>query len=505
MGIRVCSMKGFLFMIGGILGSVTYSFWCEGEVILDILILISLVVGVFLFFKRKRRTVSDILICLVWLFSGCALMIGRYFLSEIIPVNDIRYLNGGEVVAFDACISGEVDVREGKVKYTVNEVCLFNGLEGGDVGAYWSVDVDDGENSDGKIGGGSAVSACTMLEGKVLIDANKYPLFEYGDVLRVSGNLSAPESLPDFAYDKYLAKDDIYSVMSRPKIEKVAGKNCGSVFMKLIYEIKGIFEDKLSKIFPEPYSSFAAALLLGSRRGLPDELVENFKETGLTHVVAISGYNITLVIIVVWGLFGFLSRKKRVVVAASFITIFVVLVGAGSSVLRAGIMGCISLFAIYFGRKANVINLVLLSAFLMSLWNPKVVVYDVGFQLSFLATLGLIYISPKLSAAGGFFGRFLKRIPVIFAIRENFSMTLSAQVFTMPVILKNFGRFSFICPLANIFVLPFIPFLMLFSFFAVLFGFFSDGLSNVFAFACYVLMKVVFFFVEFFADLSRFL
>jgi len=413
----------------------------------------------------------------------CIILIGvvlgflRFFVSEIVFDGDVRYLNGKGEVEFVACVSEEVDMRVSQVKYTVSGVCV-------------------GDSAD------SAVGECLSYDGNVLLNASRYPVFEYGDVLRVRGEVKAPEPVEDFAYDKYLARYGIYSVVDRPIVEKV-GDGCGSKFLGVIYGFKGIFEKELGGLFTEPHGSLVAGVLLGVRTGIPAGVAENFKEIGLTHIVAISGYNITLVIIVVSGLFGFLSRKRRIVAAIAFIVVFVILVGAGSAVVRAAIMGILGLLAVYWGRKNDVAIAIVLSAFLMNLWNPKIVVYDVGFQLSFLATLGLVYVSPKIEALGGIFGRVLAKVPRFLLIRENLIMTLSAQAFALPVILKAFGRFSLICPIANIFILPFIPFVMLFGFLAVVCGFASHTFGSVFAFVAQVLLDVVFFLAEVFAGLSR--
>ncbi|MBT4056494.1 ComEC/Rec2 family competence protein, partial [Candidatus Peregrinibacteria bacterium] len=267
-------------------------------------------------------------------------------------------------------------------------------------------------------------------------------------------------------------------------------------------DFKGVFENRLGRLFPEPYSSLMAGLLLGSRKGIPADLMEDFNKTGLTHIVAISGYNITLVIIVVFGLFGFLTRKVRVVMATIFVVVFVILVGASSAVVRAGIMGIISLFAVYFGRKGEIYVSILLAAFLMNLWNPKIAVIDIGFQLSFLATLGLVYVSPWLEKAPGLLGKILGKVPRFFLIRENFVLTLSAQVFTLPVILKSFGRISLLCPISNVFVLPFIPFAMIFGFLAVVGSFVVEGVGEGFAFVGYCFLDLIFFLVRFFAGFS---
>jgi competence protein ComEC len=410
------------------------------------------------------------------LLMGIGLGVLRMIVADLVLEDDVRLLAGQEV-SMTACIGEEVDVREAKVKYIVDEICV----------------VADG-------------GGCLARGGRVLLDASRYPVFEYGDVVEVSGFLEIPENFEGFDYRRYLARYGVFSMMSQPRITKV-GDGCGLGAFEQIFRFKGRIEERLVELFSEPSASMMAGLLLGSRKGIPAELTEDFNETGLTHIVAISGYNITLVIIVVFGLFGFLSRKVRVIAAVVFVAVFVVLVGASSAVVRAGIMGVVSLFAMYFGRRGEVFISIVFAAFVMNLVNPRIAVVDVGFQLSFLATLGLVYVSPLLEKAGGVFGRMMKRVPAAFLIRENFLMTLSAQAFALPVILKSFGRISLICPIANIFVLPFVPFAMICGFFAIFFSFVPGGgfLAEIFAFAGYVVLELVFVLIGFFADLSRML
>ncbi|MFA4891275.1 MAG: ComEC/Rec2 family competence protein [Candidatus Gracilibacteria bacterium] len=464
--------KMLVLMVGFLIGVFVAGEWGEGWVLLVC------VFGSLVCWWRLGAEVT----CIVLI--GVVLGFLRFFVSEIVFDDDVRHLNGRGEVEFVACVSEEVDVRVSQVKYTVSDVRAV--ADAARAGA------DDSADD----------SAGRLYDGNVLLNASRYPVFEYGDVLKVRGAPEAPQAVEDFAYDKYLARYGIYSVVDRPVVEKV-GDGCGNAFLGAIYGFKGIFEKRLGELFTEPHGSLVAGVLLGVRSGIPKDVSEDFKEIGLTHIVAISGYNITLVIIVVSGLFGFLSRKRRIIAAIAFIVVFVILVGAGSAVVRASIMGILGLLAIYWGRRNDVAIAIVLSAVLMNLWNPKIIVYDVGFQLSFLATLGLVYVSPKIEALGGIFGRVLAKVPRFLLIRENLIMTLSAQAFALPVILKAFGRFSLICPIANIFILPFVPFVMLFGFLAVVCGFVSEWLGSVLAFVCYVLLECVFFLAEVFAAVSR--
>ena len=318
-------------------------------------------------------------------------------------------------VSFVACVRDEVDVRVDRVKYTF---------------------------------------------GKILVNADRYPVYKLGDCLEISGYVERPEQIENFAYDKYLARYGVYGIMNRSVMRKVGEEF--SVW-KYFFKLKSWFEGRLSEVFAEPHGSFMAGLILGSRKGIPDDLIVDFNATGLTHIVAISGYNITLVILIVSGMFGFLTRRWKAIVSGIFVLLFVLFVGASAAVVRAGVMGVIGLMALYLGRDYVVEIALMAAAFVMAVWNPKILVYDVGFQLSFLATAGLIYVAPKLE-------RFVKWVPQGFGVRESLLMTLSAQVLALPVILLNFERLSLISPIANVFILPFIPLAMLLGFFSVFFG-----------------------------------
>jgi len=409
---------------------------------------------IFPFWFFKKRSGRFFVLCL-WMIVGMIFGGARYFVSEIVFDDDVRYLNGGDGVRFEACISDEPDIRSDKSKYILSDIRV------GDLN----------------------------FSGDVLLNASKYPIYEYGHVVEGFGKFEAPGVIDGFEYDKYLAVKGIYSIVNASSVRLLEGE-CGNFFMKWIYRFKSGLNDRIFKLFPEPHAGFVSGLLLGMRSGISKNLTLDFNETGLTHIVAISGYNITLVIIAVSALFSFLSRKLKVVFAGIFIVLFVVLVGGGSSVVRAAVMGILGLFAVYSGRSRDVSAVLVFSAFAMNLWNPKLIVFDTGFQLSFLATMGLIYVSPKLK-------NFSLRIPAAFAIRENFTMTLSAQAFALPVILKAFGRISLICPIVNILVLPFIPFVMIFGFLAAVLN------SEILAFFCYVILDVVFFLVRLFAEVSR--
>lgn len=329
--------------------------------------------------------------------------------------------------------------------------------------------------------------------GKVLVYAPRYPVYEYGDCLLVFGSLSDPENRGNFDYVNYLKRYGIYKIMYSRSMELIDEKS-GNFFFKIIYDFKITVEDKLNSIFSEPYKSFMGGLLMGSRKGLPDRLEADFKKAGLTHIMAISGYNITLVIVMISGLFWFLRRNLRVFVSGFFVVVFVIFVGMSASAVRAAVMGILGLLALRFERKYEVERGLFVTVFLMGLFNPLILVYDSGFQLSILATGGLVYIYPRLK-------NYFKNLPNLFGLGEIFLGTLSAQIAVLPIMILNFRQISLLGVFANVLVLPLIPVVMLLGFCAVIFGFLSMYLAFIPGFLAYVLMKIILFIVEGFAKI----
>jgi len=321
------------------------------------------------------------------------------------------------------------------------------------------------------------------VAGKLLVSKEKYPAFKYGEKLEVYGRLLTPTEFDTFSYKNYLARYDIYSVVYNPKITKLDEANRLSFFY-WIFELKEAYENLINKIWHEPQASFLAGLLLGSRRGIPEDLMEDFNTTGLTHIIAISGYNITLIIVILATVFKSLPRKLKFILTTLSIIAFTILVGASAAVVRASIMGILSLIALQSGRQAQVTIILLLSAALMLLKNPFILRFDVGFQLSFLATLGLVYVSP-------YFEKLLKLLPNTLAIRESLSLTLSAQVTAVPIILSSFGRLSLVAPLANLLVAPAIPASMLFGFLASASYLVSSALGQLLSYIAWLSLEYI--------------
>jgi len=447
----------FLFILCFFVGLLLGYFLVEKEFLkAGIFLLISL------YFFLRVFGISGVKNLFLPVLVGVIFGVLRYLISVDSGLSDVKNFTGYH--EFIACISDEPDIRADKVKYAMT---------------VEKIKID---------------SVYRNVSGKLMVYNYRYPVFNYGDCFNLKGIISIPDKMGDFDYQAYLFRYGISAVVYKAEIE-LRSNNRAGYFYKNIFDFKKFFEGRLFSVFLEPYASFLDGLLLGSRRGINADLMNKFNLTGLSHIIAISGYNITLLIVIIGSVLSFLGQKTRIVCSILFIILFVILVGASSAVVRAGIMGVISLFALWFNRKYYVVLALFVSAFLMNLFNPQIFITDVGFQLSFLATFGLVFFSDSLK-------KYFSFIPDFLAVRESILLTLSAQIFAMPIILKNFGGVSLMSPVANLFVLPFVPLTMLFGFFSVLFSWISDVLSIFVTVFTVIFLKIIIVLVDFFSGMN---
>jgi competence protein ComEC len=307
--------------------------------------------------------------------------------------------------------------------------------------------------------------------GLLLARVSNNQTFRYGDILRLRGSLKTPPENEDFSYRDYLAAQHIHSYMSSADVTVLPGRG-GSLVYIALYDFKERALANIYRLFPDPESSLMAGILLGVDTGLTQELQQAFKNTGTAHIIAISGFNISIIA----GLFvtffsRFLGPRRGMLVAVIGIAFYTILVGGDAAVVRAAIMGSLALFAKQVGRRQAALNTLLAVALFMCLWNP-LYLWDVGFQLSFFATLGLIlYADPFSQFANGIITRFFptsaaEKFAALFS--EFVLLTLAAQVTTIPILAYHFQRISLVSFLANPFILPAQPAVMILGGLAVL-------------------------------------
>ncbi|MBI2626635.1 MAG: ComEC/Rec2 family competence protein [Parcubacteria group bacterium] len=341
----------------------------------------------------------------------------------------------------------------------------------------------------------------------ILITSDLYPKYNFGDILEIEGEFQKPTSFDDFDYAAYLAKDDIYVLSYYPKIKKICEDkpNClthsfattlKNDFFRIVFNWKQKFENSLNYSVNEPNASFLNGVILGSRSNIPIDLKEDFKKTGTSHIFAISGWNITIIGQIIGGFFLlFFRRPVAFWFTVGVIATFVLLTGASASVVRAAVMGVLVLLAYKEGRFYNATNAVVFAGALMILVNPKILRFDVGFQLSFLATLGLLYIGPVIE-------RFFKRLPSLFKFKENLIATLSATVAILPLAIFYFRQFSIVSVPTNILVLPAIPWAMLFGFLSGILGLLFNPLGQAVGWTAWLFSFYALGIIKLFAKLS---
>lgn len=383
---------------------------------------------------------------------------------------------------------------------------------------------------------------------KVLVYTKLYPKFNYGDKVELKGKIQKPKnsvrhpmaskeevgSVRDFDWKSYLAKDEIYFEMFYPQVELVSSKN-GNFIKAGLLSIKQKYLDGLGRIIPEPHASFVGGLTIGAKQSIPVDLQEDFKRTGTIHMIVLSGYNITLVINVIMRILSFLPQSFGISLSVVGIILFAIMTGGTATVIRASIMAIFVLIARWSGRIYGAIRALFIAGFLMVLHNPKILVFDTSFQLSFLATLALIYVYPVMEEmfkkilrtpchpdesgyhsskewwtapkAGGRVFKYLKTIPEKLQLRDIILSTISVQLFVLPLLLYKIGDFSIVALPVNILILPVIPATMFFGFITgilgmvPLFGEVGLILATPFAWLSYAFLRYETWVVEIFAKL----
>ncbi len=298
-------------------------------------------------------------------------------------------------------------------------------------------------------------------EDIILVSVDRYVFVQYGDLVRVSGVLKKPESFTTdlgrtFNYPGYLLRNGVEFQISfaTVTVEGAAGAN---PLLASLLRIKQQFVHELEMYLPEPLSGLSTGLLLGVKQALGKDLEAAFRETGIIHIVVLSGYNIMLIVVFVMYVLGYvLPVRPRIIVGVVTIILFALMVGLSATVVRASIMAILVIVAQAFGRHYMVLRGLLLAGVLMVLANPLILVYDIGFQLSFMATLGLILIVPLLAVWCRFPGW-------LAPLGTFFYATLATQIAVLPLIMYYMGEVSVVAVLVNILVLPMVPVAMLFS------------------------------------------
>lgn len=303
--------------------------------------------------------------------------------------------------------------------------------------------------------------------GKLLALLPREAQVSYGDEVVVLGKIEAPQAFETdtgriFDYPSYLRARGVSALMRYADVES---QESHFSLQGQLFALKHIFTRSLERVFPEPENALLQGLLLGERRGLPQEFTNAFITAGLIHVVVLSGYNISIVSEGILRILSIFPRTVAFSAGGATMLLFVVMIGAGATAVRALVMGLIAIVARYFGRSAAALRALALAAAAMVLWNPATLLFDPSFVLSVLATFGLITLSPAVEEK---LPKFLSRLPQIRSIAAS---TIAVQIFVLPALLYMTGVFSLFALPANMLALPAVPFAMGFGFLAGIAGF----------------------------------
>ncbi|MBL7053440.1 MAG: ComEC/Rec2 family competence protein, partial [Candidatus Portnoybacteria bacterium] len=256
-------------------------------------------------------------------------------------------------------------------------------------------------------------------------------------------------------YRAYLSKDKIYLTIYYSNI-KLIEQNQANWFYQRIFNFKDKLRNVIEQTLLPPQSSVLKAIFLGDKYGLSNELKEKLNISGTRHIVAISGMHMIIMsqILLFLGLAVGLWRQQVFYFVLILLSIYILMIGAPASAIRAGIMAGLLLLAQKAGRLRSADRAVVFAATIMLLINPFLLKSDVGFQLSFIATLSIIYLKPILDEK-------TNKLPNPYQIKDILTMTLAAQLGTLPILIFHFGRLSLISPLANLLIVPLLPVIMI--------------------------------------------
>lgn len=446
----------FIICFGFILGVLLRSFIFVNFFSVVLLWLISFAIILFFIFLSSNR--SGIIIGILVLAFSFGVF--RFNLTNVsVPKNFESYL--GKKEAFLGVIVDEPEIKENNQKLTIR---IFTKEE----------------------------------KTKVLAAANLDKNFKYGDQIEIEGILEKPENFitdqgKNFDYVNYLRRDKIFYVMKYPKIEVISSGH-GNFIKSILFSIKGEFLDKLNLVIKEPESLLMGGLILGEKSSFDESLRQSFINTGTIHIVALSGYNVTIVAEWIMKLFSFLPLSTGIGIGIFSIFLFVLMSGSSSTAIRAGVMASLALSARLIGRNYDVGRALIITGVVMILINPFILVFDVSFQLSFIATVAVIFFAARIE-------KYFLWVTDRFGLRDIVSVTFAAYIFVLPFILYKMGNLSLVSLPANVLILPFIPLTMVFGFLTGVVGTISYLFSIPFGFISQFLLHYELMIIKFFSDI----
>ena len=345
---------------------------------------------------------------------------------------------------------------------TENQLAYYNDQGPVTLSGFVSADPNDqGTSTQLQVSVEELVQSGTIkqVRGKLALTVGAYPHFSYGQRLVITGTVETPPVYDDFNYREYLAAQGVRSVMQRSKVAFLPGLRGNWLTLNLL-TLNHRLRTVVDLILPQPEAGLLQGILLGASKALPADTAESFRLAGLTHILVVSGFNISILMQLILILAQkALRRQLALGIALAGITLFGLLVGFSAPVVRAWLMGALTIAALLAGRKAHALTSLAVASLIMTAYNP-LTLWSISFQLSFAATLALIVVEPVISktfealivkARAGNFWVILARLS---------TTTIAAQLLTLPLIWHYFGQISLVALVANLLVLPIQPLIL---------------------------------------------
>lgn len=410
-------------------------------------------------YKKNRNFIFFFLIF-------CAGFFYSFFKISYIPKNHIKNLNSEKDGIYFIHVTEMVEETEDRI--------------------YFNADVISIEYKNEKI---------LNVKGKirVTIFKNLGIKIKYGDILKIKGDLQEPpeaKSKDEFNYRKFLRYKSIYYILyAKEKDVEFAGNKTSNYFLKFSYNLKEKLIYIIYSSLPLAEAKVLEGIMLGNYRILPEEINEHFKRTGTAHILAVSGMNvgiIALIIFLILKLFKF-HRKVSAIITLIFITVFAIITGADPSIIRATFMAYVILLGYIIEYEGDLLNSLAIAGFFILLVNPFEL-FSVSFQLSFLATFGIIYYTDFITKIFPYVTKWISEI--VFA-------TITSQIFIIPVMINTFHQVSLISVIANFFIVPVSGVVTILGFVLWILGIFSVKISVLLGGSIWLLIKIMIFIVKF--------
>lgn len=335
-------------------------------------------------------------------------------------------------------------------------------------------------------------------QGDFLLIVPQGAFIHYGDKISLTGKITVPRSFADFDYLRYLRRWGAQTIIKNPKSFEIVSLGRGNMIVRAAQSMRTFLENNVRRSLPEPHATIAVGVLLGVKSSLPEWTQNDFKNSGLQHLLVVSGSNVAIVLSLVALLLARFGRRAVFLGSLGALCFFVLLVGMDAPVLRAAVMGGVVGIAAALGRFSDARTLILLSAGVIGIIQPTIVRDDVGFHLSFLATVGIVLGTPILL-------HYFSRVSSakwwnIFSL--IISVSLAAQIAVLPVLGESFGVFPISGVLANIFAEPLVPLAMGAGAVTAGLGWLPIFISRIFAIPAFIAIEGLLFVAYFFGKIQ---